>query len=570
MGPLAPRHLYFGLEGEPKAMCMDMTADETAQTRPTDDATSTILVCDDQEDIVEMLVSVLNIEGFKVLPAYCGAEALLAVQQLHVDLVLLDKALPDIDGFEVCRQIKDLFPVRFLPVIMVTAKAHKQDKLAGLSLGADDYVTKPFDIEELLAKIRVMLRIKRVEDQLYQRNIELASFNAVAGVIGESLILEDMLRNSLAEILRLMDLPSGWIFLWDNATQRARLAVYRGVDSQSANDESLYDRSRLRSPVENATTLHGCDWLDESFRERNRLAACVSIPLTSKGRVLGYMNLASRHLDSFQPSGSDLQVLESLCFELGVAIEHALLYRDARHTVEQLREIARIKSQFISTASHELRTPLSIIKGFANLLARKQQFGFDVDTERQYLALIDDQITSLTMLIDDLLSASRIESGRVQPRSEQIDLVPLIERVSRPIAIQARDREISVDVAPSGRPTVIADPVHLEQIITNLVSNAVKYSDDGSPVSIRICCHEGMAKIEVVDHGVGIAPGEIPRLFERFTRLENRRSVEAGGTGLGLYIARSWVEANGGRIWAQSAPDQGSTFSFTLPLAPAS
>src|SRR5207253_9462958 len=115
----------------------------------------------------------------------------------------------------VCRRIKERFPLRFLPVILVTAKAHKQDRLTGLSLGADDYITKPFDLEELLAKVRVMLRITRVEDQLYQRNIELASFNAVAGVVGESLILEEMLHSSLAQIWRLIDLPAGWLCLWD-------------------------------------------------------------------------------------------------------------------------------------------------------------------------------------------------------------------------------------------------------------------------------------------------------------------------------------------------------------------
>jgi DNA-binding response OmpR family regulator len=145
-----------------------------------EEPTATILVCDDHAEIVDMLVSVLQLEGFQPVPAYCGADALHAVQQRHIDLVLLDKALPDIDGFEVCRRIKEMFALRFLPVILVTAKAHRQDKLAGLSLGADDYITKPFDLEELLAKVRVMLRIKRVEDQLFQRNIELASFNAVA------------------------------------------------------------------------------------------------------------------------------------------------------------------------------------------------------------------------------------------------------------------------------------------------------------------------------------------------------------------------------------------------------
>ena len=548
----------------------EIASSELAPNAPNGGApTATVLVCDDHEDIVEMIVSVLELEGFRPLPAYCGAEALDIVSHRHVDLVLLDKAMPDIDGFEVCRRIKEQFPLRFLPVILVTAKAHKQDKLTGLNLGADDYITKPFDLEELLAKVRVMMRIKRVEDQLYQRNIELASFNAVAGVIGESLILEEMLYNSLAEILRLMDLPAGWIFLPDEESADPRLAVYLGVDAEHGSSMTFVPAHPLDGHSNKTEISHDCDWLAPDFRQRNGLCACVSIPLKSKGRVLGYMNLASRQGNAFRPRGSDLQVLASLGFELGVAVEHALLYQDARQMVEQLREIDRIKSQFISTASHEFRTPLSIIKGFANLLSRKQDFGFNADTEKQYLGLIDGQINALTALVEDMLSASRIESGRVDVRAKETELGPLLEQTALPIALQASGRDISIVIEGDKSVRVWADPGHVEQIATNLLSNAVKYSDNGTVVTVRLSSEEGMGRVDVTDEGVGISPQQLPSLFERFTRLDNRRSIEAGGTGLGLYIARSWVEANGGRIWVDSLPDQGSTFSFTLPLASA-
>ncbi len=537
-----------------------------APQRPRDVAPgATILVCDDQVDIVEMLVSVLEMEGFTPLMAYCGADALRIVQQHPVDLVLLDKALPDIDGFEVCHLIKEMFPLRFLPVILVTAKAHKQDKLAGLQRGADDYITKPFDLEELLAKARVMLRIKRVEDQLYQRNIELASFNAVAGVIGESLILEDMLHNSLREILRLMDVAAGWIFLLDESSGRFDLAVCLGNGTVSASANGLSGTSLDWDPHAVATR-HDGEWLAEGFRAQQGLRSCVAIPLKSKGRTLGVMTLASRHDAAFQPHGSDLQVLESLGFELGVAVEHALLYQDARAMVERLQEMDRLKSHFISTASHEFRTPLSIIKGFANLLKRKEDFGFDTATEKQYLGLIDGQINALANLVDDMLNASRIESGHVDVAPEDLDLAALVDGTALPIALQAQDRGITVALDVPAGLHAFADRGHVEQILSNLLSNAVKYSDDGTAVTVSARSAGGMAQISVQDHGVGIAAEQMPRLFERFTRLENRRSVEAGGTGLGLYIARNWVEANGGRIWAQSTAEQGSTFCFTLPL----
>jgi len=378
-----------------------------------EEPTATILVCDDHAEIVEMLVSVLQLEGFQPVPAYCGADALHAVQQRHIDLVLLDKAMPDIDGFEVCRRIKEMFALRFLPVILVTAKAHKQDRLAGLSLGADDYITKPFDLEELLAKVRVMLRIKRVEDQLFQRNIELASFNAVAGVVGESLILEEMLHNSLAEILRLMDLPAGWIFLWDEQAHTSCLAVYLGVDAERASSPLLYATDLLYQPGGTAATRHECDWLDAAFRARNGLVACISIPLKSKGRVLGFMNLASRHPGAFQPRGSDLQVLESLGFELGVAVEHALLYRDARHMVEQLREVVvRRRVELVCELSRR-RPAADGGDGDAELAQRERVYSSDVPRADERDARAHSRCDARNMAVSTSMS-SRACSGGVR------------------------------------------------------------------------------------------------------------------------------------------------------------
>ncbi len=526
---------------------------------------ATILVCDDHEDIVEMLVAVLELEGYASIAAYCGMDALDAMRRQPIDLVLLDKAMPDLDGFDVCRRIKEMFPARFLPVILVTAKADRSDKLAGLS-AADDYITKPFDIEEVLAKVRVMLRIKGVEDQLYQRNIELASFNAIAAVVGKSLILEEMLRDSLAELLRLMDLPCGWIFLCDNDEEDEGVpAAYLGPEAAELSGRR-YDLRLLRV-ADGAPTGRLTAWLDAPFRALYNLTSCVSVPLTAKGHVHGYMALCARDGDSLASGSSKLQALSSLGAELGIAIEHALLYRDAQRTVEKLREIDALKSQFISTASHEFRTPLSIIKGFANILKRKEDFAFDAEAEKGYLALIDGQITALTGLVDDMLSASRIESGHPQLRAQDLDLAPLIARTVLPIALNARERGITVIVDGTTDLCVRVDPGHFEQIVSNLLSNAVKYSDDNTAVVVRAYRNDGMARVDVVDHGVGILPEQAPALFGRFVRLDNRRSIEAGGTGLGLYIAKNSVEANHGRIWAESVPEQGSVFSFTLPLA---
>jgi two-component system phosphate regulon sensor histidine kinase PhoR len=225
-----------------------------------------------------------------------------------------------------------------------------------------------------------------------------------------------------------------------------------------------------------------------------------------------------------------------------------------------------MKSQFISMASHEFRTPLSVIKGFANLLKRREEFGFDRATEVEYLDVIDTQIQTLTQLIDNMLSVSRIESGQVRVHPQAVDVTATIRRMIALMEVQTAARSIVVTLVGPETLMVRADPQHVEQVLLNLMSNAIKYSDDGTAVAVHATCLGGMALVAVSDHGVGIDADQMPRLFEMFARLDNRRTVEAGGTGLGLYIARNWVEANGGALWAESKAGQGSTFSFTLPL----
>jgi signal transduction histidine kinase len=245
--------------------------------------------------------------------------------------------------------------------------------------------------------------------------------------------------------------------------------------------------------------------------------------------------------------------------------ELARLHEQEQAMVIRLTELDQLKSQFIATASHELRTPLSIIKGFTNLITRRDDFGFDRATEMQYLGLIDSQVNALTSLVDDMLSASRIESGRVRLQRERVELLPMIRRQLDTFMVAAAERKIEIMMEQADPAVAYADAQQAEQVLVNLVSNAIKYSFDGG--RIRICLREDpeVVTISVADQGVGIARDQMDQLFSKFTRLANPRSVEAGGTGLGLFIARNWVEANGGRIWAESEEGVGSTFSFTLP-----
>jgi signal transduction histidine kinase len=224
------------------------------------------------------------------------------------------------------------------------------------------------------------------------------------------------------------------------------------------------------------------------------------------------------------------------------------------------REIDVLKSTLVSTVSHELRTPLTMIKGFSELLLHRE-----IDPKRARAALREINVSAerLSRLIDDLLSVSRIESGRIGLEVEPVNLAEVVDEVVGPFAAQHPDRfEVSVDSIEA-----MADRDKLIQILTNLVSNAVKYSPDGAPIEVTSEIQGGSALIRVRDRGIGMSEAEVETAFEKFSRVQRPEVQNVVGTGLGLYITKSLVEAHGGQIWLESEPGVGSTFHCTLPLA---
>jgi signal transduction histidine kinase/HAMP domain-containing protein len=235
--------------------------------------------------------------------------------------------------------------------------------------------------------------------------------------------------------------------------------------------------------------------------------------------------------------------------------------------VAREREVDEVKDALISTVSHELRTPLTLIHGFAELLVERE-----MDPGRRRLAA--DEILQasrrLGRLIDDLLSVSRADSGRLVLAPRPFDLGPLIDRTVSPFRAATSSHSIQVELG-DGLPAVHGDPDRIEQVLTNLVSNAIKYSPEGGEITVT-AQHAPQANprsvtVSVRDSGIGMSDRDMEGLFNRFYRVDRDEVRVTGGTGLGLYISRRLIEEHGGRIWAESEPGNGSVFSFTLPTA---
>lgn len=230
---------------------------------------------------------------------------------------------------------------------------------------------------------------------------------------------------------------------------------------------------------------------------------------------------------------------------------------------EKLRRLDELKQEFLSNVSHELRTPLQSISGFTKLL-----IGDDVPdaaTRREFLQIVDSETLHLGNLINSLLDMSRLEAGRFQVNKRHMAVTRVIGDSLKVFHSLAREKDIKLqENIPDDLPELEVDGDRLRQVILNLVSNAIKFSDPDSDVIIRAQPQNGEILFQVTDHGIGISPDDMHHLFERFYRAEGEKV--RGGTGLGLYISRQIIEAHGGRIWAESLLGKGSTFSFTLPL----
>jgi len=231
--------------------------------------------------------------------------------------------------------------------------------------------------------------------------------------------------------------------------------------------------------------------------------------------------------------------------------------------ITRFRQAEELKSTFVSVVSHELKTPVALIKGYAETL-RREDANWDRDTMHESLGVIAEEADHLTHLIDSLLEASRIQAGGLKLQPTDVNLPRLAEKVVDGFRTQTDLHAFDLDF-PADFPPVWGDPERLQEVLSNLVSNAVKYSPEGGSVWIGGRVDQSGVTVYVADQGIGIPPEEQIRIFDRFHRVETGLHRRTEGTGLGLYLVKAIVEAHGGRVWVESAPGRGSIFMFTLP-----
>jgi len=298
--------------------------------------------------------------------------------------------------------------------------------------------------------------------------------------------------------------------------------------------------------------------------ELDAIKATLIVPLKIEGKLTGIL-LVGEKLSGDIFDDQELEVLAVLANQVAISLENARLYEELSESNAQLMQASRLKSQFLASMSHELRTPLNSIIGFSKVLLNR----FDGElTERQetYIRSVHNSGAHLLQLINGILDFSRIEAGKLEMISEELDLHELIDECIESSMPLARGKQMKLEKnVPLELPSLSGDRTKVKQILLNLLSNAIKFTAQGR-VLVSVVAEPDAIRVSVADTGIGIRDDDLAHLFEPFQQLDNPIARSAGGTGLGLAISKKFVELHGGRIWAESRENQGSTFHFTLPL----
>lgn len=371
----------------------------------------TILIVDDNRNNVDIVEQNLIESGFRVIKAYDGKEALERVKESNPDLILLDVMMPKLSGYEVCRYLKGNPQYSMIPIILLTARDDIDSKMEGFECGADDYLSKPINMLELVARVKAILHLKFLQDSLAQKNKELYAAN------------------------------------------------------------------------------------------------------------------------------------------------------------KKLKELDQLKTDFTAMIVHDIRNPLTSVLYALECVEDFFNFKASIDETKQMLESGMTQVKRILNLVNDLLDIAKIEDDKLELVKEYFDITELIQYIITNVQPIIRERKQSIDSKFfQNQVLVYGDSEKISRVIENLLSNAIKFSPEGETITITLEPYEeDFIKVSVKDKGEGIPADVIPKLFDRFQQVRRRREGKMKGTGLGLTISKKFVEAHGGRIWVESVPNQGSTFSFTIP-----
>jgi len=529
---------------------------------------------DTNNDLKELLANV----GYEIYLITDENEAMKQAEDLCPDIAIIDTSSPEINTSNICKNLKLQNKTNDTQIIILTSKDSSSEEVL---VGADGYITKPFNENILIATVNAHLRIKKLLDILYTNNSELAkslyqlnvlysTSSQLAGTLDKSKLisimnngLEKSLNFSLCYSLVINDPEDATLIInslkpvtkrLEQALKMRALIGYKNLfDNNSLPFELSIDNIKAEIKVKNE---------DKPFDLEILVWDRLFAPINTSDQFFGTVEIIRE--DAF--TGEDSTCFQTVVKQVSLPLESAFFYEELKKTNIKLEKLERLKSEFISIVSHELRTPITSIKSSLDMLLAGRM-GEITDTQGNFITLAKRNVDRLSGIINDLLDLSKIEAGKMEYRFEPCNLLEPVKVVVSSFEHLAQKKNIKIVFdAEKEEFKTSADSGRIEQIVSNLVSNAVKFTPDNGEITVKICEDDNNAKVSVVDNGIGIKEEDIHKVFDKFQQIESSLDRKVGGTGLGLPIAQQLVEAHGGRLWFESEFQKGSTFYFTIPV----
>lgn len=513
-----------------------------------------ILIVDDEVDVLDLCKRILMGQGYQVKSAHNGYEAIDIARSDQFDLLLTDIKMPGMSGLEIAQQLKENDP----NMICVTMTGFSTMDMAinALKLGIDEFILKPFTPKELNAAIAKALEKERLRKENFRLRSLIPLFELNRTLM--STVEETSVLNRLLEIAQQETRASfAGLYLVQDETIEPSIVSNMSETQQQVSTElakAVYGQHKTTALV-----LKRKNSEHQSFLEQLNAASIVAVPMKSQSAYLGVLILGSDDI-LFAPSDSDF--LSVLCSQATIALQNARLFTEIQQAYQQLQMLDHMKSEFINIAAHELRTPLAILMGYANVLEEDTP-----DGQQMFVSNISRNAMRLRALIDDMLNLQYLESGIPVLSQDEVNLYEVVEGITQDVALFAEEKTLKIHIdIPADFPVMIADRQKLELILVNLFHNAVKFTPPEGSITLKAATDNDYVFISINNTGSVIPKEKLHQIFERFYQIEATLTREHGGAGLGLAIVRGMVEVCGGTISVSSSVEDGTTFSFKLPL----
>lgn len=530
-----------------------------------------ILIVDDRLDKLATLTAVLAPLGHEIVTAGSGREALRWLLRFDFAVVLLDMNMPGMSGFEAARLIRLRRRNQDTPIIFVTSYGDDIHAIEGYSLGAVDFILSPVVPDVLRSKVSVFLKlhdrttqVRQQSARLLQRTEQMQRLTRASLEIHAALSIEQTLQVAADAARDVIGARwSGLIVMASRSGLREHQVVLSPAQEESRPGQSFDpDLAQVVVALTVPVRLTAAEITAPALRRLFPAAGCLASsglasPLLGRdGSNTGLLVAAGKREGDF--SDDDLALLVQLAQMASTALENTLS--------AEARESNRIKDEFLATLSHELRTPLSSILGWTQLLRTQM---LDPDEAAEALEIIERNAEMQCRLIEDLLDISRIVTGKMHLHVRPLNLAKLIHTACGVILPAAQARQIQIDLALDDcNDSISGDADRLQQVLWNVLSNAVKFTPVAGRINVSLGAADGQAEIRVRDNGEGIAPDFLPHMFDGFRQADGSTSRRHGGLGLGLGIVRHVLELHGGTVWAESeGKGRGTTIVMKLPLA---